>query len=233
MTFEIKSIIYYYNVSYLIRSRDWTIDPIKVVYSAGPFFCLILSIIVIIIYVNISNETWYIRLLLFWVFCHAFIHFFGEMLFGTIFMKGFGLSIVYIFLVEYKKLLIILGSLFFLIFSGFVLTKMALFSGNTYFNMLIPSNRSYFLHSQFLIPYLLGFTILILLKSPEITEFDILVNLSMLLIILPIIIRGRLMKDMYFDPEARKIRLRWIFLLITGAALFLYRVIFELGVRIG
>jgi hypothetical protein len=55
----------------------------------------------------------------------------------------------------------------------------------------------------------------------------------MLLIILPIIIRGRLMKDMYFDPETRKIRLRWIFLFITGAALFLYRVIFELGVRIG
>ena len=233
LTFDIKSNIYYYNISYLVRSRDWTTDAIKVVYSAGPFLCLIFSLIVIIIYINISQETWFVRLLLFWIFCHAYIHFFGEMLIGTILMKGFGLSIVYMFLVEYKKLLIILGSSFFLIFSGFVLTKMALFSGNTYFNMLTRSNRSYFLQSQFLIPYLLGFTIIVLLKSPEITEFDVLVNLTMFFIILPLVIRGRSMKDMYFDPEIRKIRIRWIFLLITAAALFFFRVLFGFGVRIG
>jgi hypothetical protein len=233
LTFEIKSNIYYYNISYLVRSRDWTTDAIKVVYSSGPFLCLIFSLIVIIIYINISQETWFVRLLLFWIFCHAFIHFFGEMLIGTILMKGFGLSIVYMFLIEYKKLLIILGSSFFLIFSGFVLTKMALFSGNTYFNMLTHSNRSYFLHSQFLIPYLLGYTILILIKSPEITRFDVLVNLTMFFIILPLVIRGRSMKDMYFDPEIRKIRIRWIFLLITTAALLSFRVFFGFGVRIG
>ena len=233
LSFQIKSNIYFYNIVYLIRGRDWTPDAIKVVYSAGPFLCLIFSLIVIIVYVNVSQETWFIRLLLFWLFCHAFIHFFGEMLIGTLFMKGFGISIVYLFRVEYKKLLIILGSLFFLIFGGLLLTKMALFSGNTYFNMLTSSNRSYFLHSQFLIPYLLGLAIIIIIKNPEVTQFDVVVNLSMLLMLLPLVIRGISMKDMYFDPEIRKIRLRWIFLLVTAGALFLFRVIFSFGVRIG
>lgn len=233
LSVDIKSIIYYYNIDYLIRGRDWTPDAVKVVFSAGSFLSLVFSLIVIIFYVNISQETWFIRLLFFWLFCHAFIHFFGEMLIGTLLMKGFGLSIVYMFKIEYKKLLIVLGSLFFLIFAGFILTKMALFSGNTYFNMLTRSNRSYFLHSQFLIPFMIGYAIIILIKSPEITEFDILVNLTMLLIILPLVARGMTVKDMYFDPETRKIRLRWILLLITAGALVLYRTLFSLGVRVG
>jgi hypothetical protein len=99
--------------------------------------------------------------------------------------------------------------------------------------MITKANRSYFLQSQFLIPYLLGFAILVLIKTPEITEFDFLVNLAMLLLILPIVFRGLSMKDMYFDPEIRKIRIRWIFLLTTAVVLVLFRVLFELGVRIG
>ena len=233
LTFDINSTIYYYNIIFHIRSKDWTIDAIKMVYSAGPFICLIFSLITLVLYLNVSQETWFIRLLFFWIFCHSIIHFFGEMLIGTLLMKGFGLSIVYIFLVEYKKLLIILISVFFLMLSGLTLTKMAILSGNTYFNMVTKKNRSYFLHSQIFIPYILGCVIIFFIKMPDITEFDLFVNLTMFFVILPILIRGRSMKDLYFDPETRKIRIRWIFLFATIFVLVIYRILFGFGVSIG
>ena len=195
--------------------------------------CLIFSLITLILYFNVWQETWFIRLLFFWIFCHSIIHFFGEMLIGTLLMKGFGLSIVYIFLVEYKKLLIILIALFFMILSGFTLTKMAILSGNIYFNMVTKKNRSYFLQSQIFIPYILGFIIIFLIKMPDITKFDIFVNFTMFFIILPILIRGRSVKDLYFDPEIRKIRIRWVFLIAAIFGLVIYRMLFGFGVSIG
>jgi hypothetical protein len=140
---------------------------------------------------------------------------------------------VYMYVLEYKQLLIIIFSSTFLILTGLLLTKIALFSGNAYFNMITKENRSYFLQSQFLIPSLLGVVVLILIKTPKITEYDLLVNLTMFLLILPIVLRGLSMKDLYFDPETRKIRVRWIFLLTTVVVLFLFRILFGFGVRIG
>jgi len=137
------------------------------------------------------------------------------------------------FITEYKVLIIILFSLTSLILTGLLFTKNALFLGNIYFNMITKENRLYFLHSQFLIPFILGFTILVILKTPKITGFDVLVNLTMLLLILPIVIRGLSMKDLYFDPEARNIGIRMKILLLAGAVLFLFRVIFEAGLRLG
>jgi hypothetical protein len=233
LTYDIKSVIYYYKIDYLINVKGWKIDVIKVVFSTGPFFSLIFSFLVLVIYINISQETWFIRLFLFWIFCHAYLHFFGEMLIGILLTKGFGFSIVYMYVLEYKQLLIIIFSSTFLILTGLLLTKIALFSGNAYFNMITKENRSYFLQSQFLIPSLLGVVVLILIKTPKITEYDLLVNLTMFLLILPIVLRGLSMKDLYFDPETRKIRVRWIFLLTTVVVLFLFRILFGFGVRIG
>jgi hypothetical protein len=99
--------------------------------------------------------------------------------------------------------------------------------------MVTKKNRSYFLQSQFLIPYLLGFGVIILIKVPKITEFDLLVNLTMVLLILPIVIRGQSMKDLYFDPDTRIISVRLKLLLLLVALLVLFRAIFEAGFRIG
>jgi hypothetical protein len=233
LTYDIKSVIYYYKIDYLISAKGWKIDVIKVVFTTGPFFSFIFSLIILGLYINISQETWFIRLLLFWVFCHAFLHFFGEMLIGILLTKGLGLSIGYMYVSEYTQLLIIIFSSACLILTGFFITKIALFSGNTYFNMITSANRSYFTQSQFLIPSLLGLAVLILIKTPKITQFDVLVNLSMLLLILPIVFRGVSMKDLYFDPEPRTIKVRLKLLLLLGIALLLFRVIFEAGFRIG
>ena len=233
LTCDIQSVIYYFKIDYLISAKGWKIDDIEVVFSTGPFFSLILSFIVLVLYINVSQETWFIRVFLFWLFCHAFLHFFGEMLIGIMLTKGFGLAISYMLYSEYKKLLIILFSSSCLILAGFLITKIALFSGNVYFNMITRANRSYFLLNQFLIPFLLGFGILILVKTPKITEFDVEVNLVMLLLILPIIFRGLSMKDMYFDPEPRVIPFRWKLLLFLGFVILLFRAVFEAGFRIG
>jgi hypothetical protein len=49
-TFDIKSVMMYYDVEYLIRGRDWTVDAIKVVFSVGPFIAIMLTLITITIF---------------------------------------------------------------------------------------------------------------------------------------------------------------------------------------
>jgi hypothetical protein len=233
LTYDIRSVVYYYKIDYLINSKEWKVDAIKVVYMAGPFFSLVVTLLIFILFVNAAYETWFIRLLIFWTFCHAFIHFFGELLIGVLMTKSIGLTIAYSYVDEYLKLLLIILTSSFIVIAGLLITKLALFTGNSYFNIITKQNRFYFLQSQFLIPAIIGIAGIIFLKFPRISQFEILVNLTILLLILPLVFRGFKMKDMYFDPDSKRTSVRLWVLLITGATLILYRTVFEAGLRIG
>jgi hypothetical protein len=134
---------------------------------------------------------------------------------------------------EVQKLLLIISSIIILIVAGLLITKLTLFSSNYYFNYLTKYNKNQFVISQLLVPYFLGNGIIILLKTPKIMDFEIMVNSSMILLLIPIIIRSRYIEDLFFDPEKRTIRIRWEILLISLLIMSAFRVLFEIGIRIG
>ena len=134
---------------------------------------------------------------------------------------------------EVQKLLLITSSIIILIVAGLLVTKLTLFSSNYYFNYLTKYNKNQFVISQLLVPYFLGNGIIILLKTPKILDFEIMVNSSMILLLVPIMIRSKFIEDLFFDPEKRTIRIRWDILLISLLLMSAFRVLFEIGIRIG
>jgi hypothetical protein len=231
ISFNIETVLYYFEIDFLIRSSEWVPDAIKVVYTTGPFVSLILALLSIIIYFNLSEETWKSRLFILWLFCHSFIHFFGEFLMGNLLGKGFGYVIMYLFFLDTPKMVMTLIDFVVILFTGLALSKLFLFSGNIYLNKLDKVNRMPFALSQFLLPFLLGTGLILLLKIPGISSLEICVDFSMLLLLMPVIFRARVSQDLFFEEEEKKIKPFWVILVATVIIAVLFRIILGVGIR--
>ncbi len=166
--FDIGTIIFYYNIDYLIRGNEWTSDAVSAVFASGPLFSMFFAILLFILYFNVASETGLLRLAVLWGFCHLVINFFGNMLVGSILNEGFGYVIMYMFVMDTGKMIITLFAFICLFLIGLFATRLFLFSANSYFNILNKYNRTKFVLSQFLFPLILGNLIIFLFKLPEI-----------------------------------------------------------------
>ncbi|MDP4280628.1 MAG: hypothetical protein Q8867_00620 [Bacteroidota bacterium] len=230
-TLDISTIIYYKDVDFLIRSSQWTVDAVKVVYSSAPFIFLIISIISLIIYKTFLEEKWMSRLFVFWIFAHSFIQVFGDVMIGSMVNQGFGYVLMYLFLDDTEKLFVSLGSFVFILVTGFVMGKNMLYTGNIYYNFLLRKNRGYFVASQYFLPFILGSCIIFLLKEPKILPFEIAVDSSLLLFLIPAFLRMPFVNDLYFDENPRKIKAAVIPLITAALIAILFRVILGQGIR--
>ena len=187
---HIPAHLYYHGVDFLIRGKDWTIDAINIVFSSSPLFMLILSGIFTIIYIRVSTETGLLRLLLLWSLFHALTGSFGEILVGAIMGKGFGFVILYMFIMDTGKLILTISAFLVLFIIGLLLARQALYSANSYFNILRSRDCRKFINMQFLWPFFAGNLIIALFMIPEVNFFELMVNGTMLLLIIPVIMQS-------------------------------------------
>jgi hypothetical protein len=232
MAFDFNSIILYYGVDFLVLSRDWSTDSVQVIFSTGPVLALILGVLVLILYIKVMEESGILRLLLLWLFSHCMVILFGEILAGALLSKGFGYVIMYLFFMDTGKMILSLFSMVVLVTLGLFMARMYLYTGNIYFNFLSKANRGKFIRYQFLYPWIVGDIILILLKLPEVRMYEISVNLTMFFLLMPVILRGASMQDLYFDEEPRTIKVSLYLTGITVLFLAAFRIVLEFGIRL-
>jgi hypothetical protein len=231
--FNIPVIVHYYDVDFLIRGVDWTPDSVSGVFSSGPIAMLVLSLFLIILYKNVETETGIMRLLLLWMIFHALTRFFGEILVGAIMSKGFGFVILYMFVMDTGKVILTISGFVAMFATGLLITRMSLYTANIYFNDLLKAFRFKFIVSQFILPFLVGNLVIFLIKLPKSSYFDTSLNISMVLFLIPLMMRSIGLEDFYFDEEPRsKIKLNVILPVTVIIALILFRVIFGFGVRL-
>ncbi|MEI7895570.1 MAG: hypothetical protein WCJ26_00945 [bacterium] len=230
--FDIPVKIFYYDVDFLIRGVEWTPDSVSGVFSSGPIAMFVLSLLMIILYKNVETETGILRLLLLWMIFHMLTRFFGEILVGAILSKGFGYVLMYLFVMDTGKVILTIAGFVAMFTIGLIITRLSLHSANIYFNDLLGRYRIRFILSQFFIPYFVGNLVIFILKLPKVTAFEIAINLSMILFLIPILGRSFSMEDAYFDEEPRTIKYNLILPVITVVMLLSFRIIFGIGVRL-
>jgi hypothetical protein len=231
-SFNISAVMMYYDVEFLIRSRDWTADAVQVVFSTGPLIAFILTLITIITFALISHEIWTIRLFIMWIFLHALTQSLGEMICGALLNQGFGWVLAYLYINDTTKMLLVIGIIIVMVTCGMFFSRFMLFTGNIYFNFINKANRSPFIISQILLPFLIGTGIITIIKQPLLNSFEPVVESSMMLILLPALLNARFSDDLFFDEEPRKIRIKWVWILISILILIFFRIYFWKGVRI-
>jgi len=228
--FDIQTTITFSKVTFLTYNGDWSPDSVKAVFGCPPLLSFLGGLCILILYLKVAFEKGLLRLLLIWMFCHFMAGFFGEMMVGTLLNQGLGFVILYLHIMDTGKMITILVGLTCLFGIGYLSTRIFLFSANTYFNSLTRQNRMPFVFSQFIFPIILGNGIIDLVSIPSVSLYGILMNASIIVLFIPVILRGTRLTDMYFDDEPRTIRLAGHYLILAIILLSGLRIFLDHGI---
>ncbi len=230
--FNIPTVIYYNDLSFLIKGVGWSPDAVKVVYSAGPLAALLAGIILIILYNIVAEENGVLRLLVLWMFIHASVYFFGEIMLGALFSRGFGFVLMYLYAKDTVMMVITVLALIGMISLGFRFARLFTVSANIYFNELPSHYARRFLTYQFILPFLIGTVILTLVKLPGFSPYETGVNLTMVFLLIPMMIQGSRLEDFYFDEDPRQVRIYIPLVVAALTLLVLFRMVFGNGLKL-
>jgi hypothetical protein len=232
-SFDIPAILYYSDILFVIKGSLWTPDSVKVVYSAGPVFALISGVLLFLLYSYVSEERGVLKLLVLWMLSHAIVFLFGDIVMGSLFSKGFGYVLMYLYTNDTVKMVISLLGISIMVLLGLSLTKQYLASANTYFGELPSMYSRRFLFSQFLFPMIFGNIILYLVQFPNVSAYEVCVNATMFFLILPVVMKGSGMADQYYEDDGTgRIKIYFGFILASVVLTALVRVVLGYGIRI-
>ena len=240
-TFEYETIFYYYKIYYNIKSHEWSADSVKILYSITPLTGLIFGTIALILFSQFKNSAGVFKTYFLWCFVCGLVMFFGSTLMGTLLNQGFGWVIAYLYYKDTGKMIFSIISIFALVTVGTSIARSFLISGNAYFNNITDSNRKTLLLSHVVIPSILGTAILCYLKIPpeyyftteEEVIFEILKLSTVFIIIVSIVFSFTSFTELFFDEEPRKVRFKWLYLIVLVIVYFAFYTIFYDGVQIG
>jgi hypothetical protein len=231
--YDYKSTIYYYKLVWLIDSYDWTVEAVKLLFSVAPLLSLLLGIVFLVLYIILYDDRSNIKQFFLWGFAHGMIWFFGAFLAGTILDEGIGYVVMYMYFKDTGKLIISLFSLSALMLIAAFTTKWFLFSGNAYFNQINEHNRAFFTYSQVFVPMVLGTVVLVAIKLPMITYYELFTLLTSLVFMIPMITNYKSFNTFYFDEIPIVIKLDKKALITALIMLVAFRIIFDFGIVIG
>ena len=230
--FDIPSVIYYNDVAFLIKGVGWTADSVKVVYSAGPLASLLAGIILLITYNLVAEENGILRLLVLWMFAHAVVFFFGEIMMGSLFGRGFGYVLMYLYAKDTVMMVVTVLCLIGMIALGFRFARLFVVSANIYFNEMPAFYTRKFLTFQFIVPFIAGNVIIYLVKLPGTSLYDITLNLTMIFLLIPVMIEGSRREDFYFDEDPRRPGIYFLWAAVVLAAVVAFRILLGNGLKL-
>jgi hypothetical protein len=229
--FDINTSIHINYIDFLIRSDSWTFDSVKVIYSVGVVFSLIISIPCLIIYIRTIEFDGLLRLFFLWGFIHSINSFIGGILVGALSGEGPGYVLSYVYMSDTAKLFIALIGIFSLLGIGAAMVKPMLFSGNSYYNTQQPGVRLRFIFHQFYFPFLLGNAILTIARFP-VSGYELMLIASSVLLLMPIFFMASSFTEFYFDESPKEIKVSWRIVMATVIILIVMRIGLQYGLRI-
>lgn len=233
LLFDYKTVVYYYNIEFLVDYDAWYADSIKTIFATGPIVALIIAVLSLIIYSIVYLETGILKTLLLWAILHGANQLIGGVLIGNLLGKGLGYVIMYMYYSDTGKLIMSLLIIMSSVIVGTISTKYWIMSANSYYNYSKPHNRPLFIISQVFIPYVLGTFLIWLISQPEVMRYDTLVNISMFFMILPILILNKYYQEYYFEEGEIKIKLSYRIVIFALVFIAAYRILLDQGLRIG
>ncbi len=233
LLFDYKTVIYYYNIEFLVDYDAWYADAVKAIFATGPIVGLFIGILSLIIYSKVYLENGILKLLLLWAIFHGFNRIISGALVGSMLSKGFGYVIIYMYYSDTGKLILALIVLMLSVIVGSLSAKFWVMSANSYYNYSKLEGRALFLLNQIFLPYVFGNIIIYFITQPKTEFLDTLVNVFMIFMILPPLLLYRNYQDYYFDEEPRSIKISIPILIFAIIFIASFRYFLDFGLRLG
>jgi hypothetical protein len=212
----------YTNVKFLVSRYEWYFDSVKIIYSAGPLACMMLSLFMIVVAFRYREYSGKLKLFFLWGFVHSLSMLLGSAYAGALLGEGFGHVLIWMFLPDTGKLIVTLVSLFLLAAAGFAITRLFLLSGNSYYNHLKTDGIASFLMFQLVIPFIAGTILIILLRLP-VDFYEILRIVTPVMIVLPVWLNSQGSTDLFYDETPREIKISGNLMIAALIIIGLYR----------
>jgi len=233
--YNIRVIFYYDQLKFLTpdNSPFWYSDSALTIFGAGPLISIFFAFVFIMMYHRLSKDESLVKLFFLWGALHFINRLIGSFVIGTIFfLYGSNLIADWLYLgMEIKILLVTLAIITQIIIGSYSVYPI-LVSANS-FKLLKPENRSRFVKHQIFYPWLLGSLVLIILYLPKFPLHETFINITMLIMLIPVYYKYNNLMFPSIDDELPKYRLSWRFTAFLIVFLTIFRIIFGKGIQFG
>jgi len=230
--FDIPNTFFYNKIGFNIKPETWTFDSVKVIYSSGNAFLVLVSISFLVIVVKTLELNGLLKMFFLWGFIHSISIFLGSFIIGAFTFDGFGIVLSYLYLTDTIKMLLLFAGIILLIAIGMLMFKPILFSANIYYNCLSPDMIRKFRRDQFIFPFLISTLFLQAVKFP-LSVYDSLMLLIPFFVLLPLFWSTDRQPAYYFEENKKNITVSVSLVLLTIFLYVAYRVIFARGIYLG
>ena len=201
--FGISTFICKDQLSFMVCSGNWSRDTVILLFGTGPLISLLVALWLLIVFGYNSNCKGSLRILLTWMIILCLSNFFGGVIVGAILNSDLGYVFMYLYIMDTGRMMITIIGMFLLFVIGRLLTRLFLFTANSYHNNLRGGDKLRFGILQFLIPFILGNIIIGLCEFPSFNLHNTCMHISPLLILVPILTGCHTTPDLYFDGDPR------------------------------
>lgn len=231
--FDYKSIIYHYEVLWLVKPEQWFGDSVKTIYASPPVLIGLLALFMAIIYTYLRANKGFAKLFILWSVIHGFNGFFGSLLIGSVFGKGFGFAIIWSYVSDTEKVIYSIVSITALFLIGIFTTRSFLLTANTYYPKLESKQQRKFVWAQVILPFIFGSLVIGAIMSPEMLLYDLSVLLCLGIPVITIALGYHFYPSLYFEDEAIKIKPAYRAIVFAVAFILLYRIVLGYGIPMG
>jgi len=228
--YGIDSILFYYKLDFNDHSSLWDILNIIIITLSGPANSLFLGFF-FYNYLFFKAKS-YPRLQLFflWSGLLAFAHFFSAFISGVITMKGFGYVPLWLFWNDFTKFFFAFIALVSMVLIGYYSASRFLTTTNN-IHRIHKNNRALFYLHQVIIPYLLGFLIIFLVKIPNNQAYDTLILVFSVFMFGSVFFHINALVPLFVTQRNGIAMLNWALILLAALMVYSWRVFLEDGLH--
>lgn len=224
--------IKFYKVFFLIPPSSWNADMVKLLFISPQIVAFVFALACFVVVYNVNRYSGIFKLFFIWGFIHGWSACFGGMLVGMMTNTGFGYATEWMYLFDTMKLVLSLFSLFMLISGGFLISHSWQMSSNIYFNEIKEDMFPRFLFFQVTEVAVIGTLLQVVLSIPAPPELQY-VNPTIIVMLLPVILKASGFSDLQFDDLPRFFNLNKRLLIVVAVAVVVFRIVFGIGIHIG
>lgn len=233
--FNIRTMLTFYKLSFLTPddSGRWYVDSALTIFSSAPLLCIIMAFVCIMLYRAAIQTTSLFKLFFLWTAIHSLNRLFASYAIGSVFFQYdsnliadwlyYGPEIKIFFSAICVIILYIIGNY----------TTSAILSSADSFLLINKKNRNNFIRSQLLYPWLTGSLAVFLFFMPHFPLRENVLNISLGIMILPILLRHRKIMTPELDDDLPGNRISWRYLVFLLVFLIGFRLAFGKGILLG
>jgi hypothetical protein len=234
--YYLRVVLYYYEIKFLTpdNSKFWYSDSALAVFSTGSIISILFAFTFIMLFKKFSNKDSLLKVFLLWCVLHFVNRIIGSFAIGSIFMLyGSNLIADWLYLGMEIKILLIVIAIVLLLIIGFFSVNPILNSANS-FSLINKKNRGQFIKNQIFLPWFYGSLILFIFYLPQFPLHELLINLSMLIMLIPVYFHfDKVMIPNIEEEDYPVNKIPWLLIVIFIIIITGFRIIFGKGIAFG